>query len=290
MESLTDKLKEYAKECRVDLVGIANIERFKDIPQKNNPSAIFPETKSVIVIGKRITRGTLRGIEEGTQFNTYNLYGYNWLEDRFLSITALKVSEFLEDNKWEAVPLLNLPVQMPAMGIPVKENLPAPNVLIDFDDAAVRTGLGEIGYIRVFLTPEFGPRQRFFLILTDAPLEPTPISKENICDRSKDYKKYCPLKAIDTDKEEILEICEKKMKVATIDYSKCMNCQNGAFKNNRHPLGTPDRLGAICVRSYLVHLEKNNRLKNTFINQFRKRPTWQILDNKSIIEEGSEIE
>ncbi len=288
MKDFTKPLKTYAKEQGADLIGIAPIERFKGISPEHHPSSIFPEAKSVIVVGRRITRGTLRGIEEGTQFDLYWMYGYNWLEDRFLAMVTFKTSEFLEDHRWEAVPLQNLPPQIPAMGIPVKKGHPAPNVLVDFDDTAVRAGLGEIGYCKIFLSPEFGPRQRFQIILTDAELEPDPVFNGEICDRSKKHREFCPLGAIGTGKE--VDICEKKMLIADIDYKKCSNCKNGAVENRCHPSGNPDRLGAVCVRSCLEYLEKNNKLKSKFKNPFRKRTAWKVKGDMKILEEGSDIE
>ncbi|MBA7543533.1 Epoxyqueuosine reductase [subsurface metagenome] len=190
-----EKIKEFAKQTGADLIGIANIERFKDIPAQHNPASIFPEAKSIIVIGRRITRGSLRGVEEGTQFQLYSIYGYDWLENRFLAMITFKVAEFLEDNRSEAVPLPNLPPQIPPMGIATRDNQPKPNVMLDFDDAAVRAGLGEIGFCGVLLTPEFGPRQRFQMILTDAELEPNPILKEKICDKCMECVKHCPTDA-----------------------------------------------------------------------------------------------
>ncbi len=47
--------------------------------------------------------------------------------------------------------------------------------------AATRAGLGEFGYNNVVLTPQFGPRQRFNSIVTDAPLIPDPLIGEPIC-------------------------------------------------------------------------------------------------------------
>lgn len=286
----SNELKKYARERGADLIGIANIERFDGIPKERHPASIFPEVKSVIIIGKRITRGVIRGIEEGTQFDTYDLYGYLWLENRFLAMATFKTAEFLEDNAYEAVPLANIPPEAGPMGIPVREGLPAPNVLMDFDDAAVRAGLGEIGYCGILLTPEFGPRQRLQIILTDAKLEPTPIYNGEICDRNKKHAVFCPLSAIDTKNEKIVEICGKKMVVADINFRVCADCKNGAVANRYHPAGAPDRLGALCTRSCLAYLEQNGRLTNKFVNPFRKRKPWQLRTNVKILEEGSDIE
>ena len=290
MSDLTREFLAYAKEKRADLVGIAPIERFAGLPPERHPASIFPEVKSVVVVGKRIPRGSLRGVEEGTQFGTYHNYGYGWLEDRFLATTTSMLGEFLEDHRWEAVPLLNLPPEMEPMGVAVVHGRAAPNVLMDMDDAAVRAGLGEIGYLETFVTPQYGPRQRFYAILTDAPLDPTPIFGGTICERSKAFAKFCPLGAIDPNAEKTIEIAGKSMKVAGIDYKICAQCKNGAQPNRRHASGKPDRMAAVCMRSYMAHLEKGGKLENTFVNAFRKRPAWTVHTDRLVSQEGSEIE
>ena len=47
--------------------------------------------------------------------------------------------------------------------------------------AATRAGLGEFGYNNIVLTPQFGPRQRFNSIITEAELVPDPLISEPIC-------------------------------------------------------------------------------------------------------------
>ncbi len=275
MTEFTDLFKEFAKEKRADLIGIAPIERFADAPAEHHPCSIFPETKSVIVIGKRITRGTLRGMEEGTQIELYHQYGLSWLCDRMLAITTIALATFIEDHRWEAVPLQDLPTQVPPSGIAVKPGLPAPNVMIDAKDAAVRAGLGEIGFGGELLTPLFGPRQRLQMILTDAPMTPSSMCEQAVCDRCGACAASCPLGAVGTETE-TLEICGKKMTVAQIDYQQCAKCANGAQRNPYHGSGRPDRLGALCMRSCVDHLERGQRVENTFVNPFRKRAAWQI--------------
>jgi len=261
-----EDIKRFAKEIRIDLLGIADIDRFKDVSAEHNPLSIFPETKSVIVVGRRINRGALRGIEEGTQFANYFIYGRDWLNNRILAMSSFRISEFLEDNGWEAVPLPDLPPEIPPLGVAVRRGQPAPNVMIDMEDAAVRAGLGKIGYCGFFLTPEFGPRQRFQLVLTDLQIEGDPLFRGKVCDYPS-CQGYCPLGAIDS---------------AGIDYTKCNTCKNGASPNPHHYSGKPDRLGAICARSCLDHLERKNVLKNTFHNPFRKRPAWKIIEERKI--------
>ncbi len=279
----TAAFKEYARSVGADLVGIANIERFEDVAPNRHPSSIFPEARSVVMIGKRITRGTLRGVEEGTQFDLYSQYGRDWLNNRFLAMCTFKASEYLEDHGWESVPVPNLPPQVPPMGIPVREGQPAPNVMIDFEDAAVRAGLGEIGFCGVLLTPDFGPRQRVQLIITDAPLDPDPLVEEPICDRCVEKEEACPLGAIEVTAVTERVICGKVMPVARIEYSKCRTCANGAAPNPHYTSGLPDRLAAFCMRTCVDRLEKAGRVKSTFANPFRQRNPWQVITERRII-------
>ena len=131
-----ESLMSVAESLKVDLIGVAPLERFDELPLEKHPRSIFPEAESVIVVGRRITRGTLRGVEEGTNFHGFRTYGYDWLNDRFLATSTFQVASFLEDNGYEAVPLPPLPGDIPAMGTPVRPGLPAPNVLLDMEDVA----------------------------------------------------------------------------------------------------------------------------------------------------------
>jgi hypothetical protein len=69
-------VKEMGKKFGADLVGITSMDRFEGAPQQCDPRFIFPAARSMIVLGFRIPRGTLRGIEEGTYFLAYSAMGY----------------------------------------------------------------------------------------------------------------------------------------------------------------------------------------------------------------------
>ena len=267
------ELEARAREAGADVFGVAEVARFDELPAEKHPRAIFPETRSVIVLGRRIPRGALRGVEEGTNFTIYSMYGNSLLDNNFTSLTTFRVSEFIEDNGWEAVPLPNLPPEVPAMGVRVRPGAPEPNVMLDCDDAAVRAGVGEIGYAGVLLTPEYGPRQRIQVILTDAEIEPSPLLEEAICPRE-GCQALCPLNAMDGERE--LWICGKRMTVAEIDYAACGRCNNGAMPNRWHPAGKPDRIGSVCIRSCVDCLEQAGRVGNTFSGPLRVREAWTV--------------
>ncbi|MDH7568154.1 MAG: 4Fe-4S dicluster domain-containing protein [Armatimonadota bacterium] len=270
------ELKAYARERGADLVGIAPAERFAGLPAERSPLAIFPECRSVVVLGRRILRGALRGVEEGTNFSsTYGFFGFRWLEDNFLARTTYDVTCHIEAQGFEGVPLFGYsPDGMPT-GRPVAPGKPAPNVIVDLDFAAQAAGLGEVGLGEFFLTPEFGPRQRFALVLTDMPLEPDPVRDKSICGDCGACAEACPFGAIDLKRKKRVGVPGHTMEVATVDYSICRACPNGAMMGPGRG-SRPDRLAAACARACLVRLEEAGKCANAFQQSFRKRKPWAL--------------
>ena len=276
MNNLKQKINEALEREGIDLIGFAGKERFASVDATHNPFSIFPEGKTVILLGKRILRGSLRGVEEGTNFGDYRVFGRNWLEDEFLSLACYNLVRVIEDEGWEAVPIFPNPAEIKPTGVSVAEGRPEPNVFPDFDYAAVACGIAEIGFGGLLLTPKYGSRQRFHMIITDAEIEETPLLTKSVCDRCGKCAMSCPYGAIDAENTEIVEICGKQMTVAKIDYDKCRSCKNGACANRFAPYAKPDRVPALCNRTCLHHLEESGLLENQFEEAFRKRDAWVI--------------
>ena len=288
MNQLEALIRDNLKKCNIDIIGFAGKDRFEAVPAQHNPFSIFPEGKTVIMLGKRICRGALRGVEEGTNFGDYRLFGNIWLEDEFLSIACYDLVSLLEDNGYEACPIFPNPSELGPSGVSVAEGRPAPNVYPDFDYAAVACGLGEIGMNGIFLSPEYGSRQRFHMIITDAEIDPSPLFEGQICDRCGKCADACPLGAIDANNTREINVCGKVMTVATVNYEICNTCKNGACKNRFAEIARPDRIAALCNRTCLCHLEENGALGNKFENAFRKREAWQVGGVNSVNERNTE--
>lgn len=280
-QNFKQTIEQAAKRIGIDLIGFASKKRFESVDAQHNPFSIFPEGKTVIMVGKRICRGTLRGIEEGTNFGDYNRFGKNWLEDEFLAVACYDLVSVLEDNGWEACPLFPNPSELGPQGVSVADGRPAPNVYPDFDYAAVACGLGEIGLNGIFLSQKFGPRQRFHMIITDAEIEETPLFEGTICDACGKCASSCPLGAIDVNNTKEIDICGKKMTVADINYDVCRSCQNGACPNRLAKNAKPDRIAALCNRTCICHLEEADTLDNKFENTFRQREEWSVGESKN---------
>jgi NAD-dependent dihydropyrimidine dehydrogenase PreA subunit len=83
-------------------------------------------------------------------------------------------------------------------------------------------GLGEIGYSKMFLTPEFGPRQRLGVILTELELEPDPIyNGPQLCNRCMACVRDCPGQCIPADKTVKVTVAGHDLEWADVDMSKC---------------------------------------------------------------------
>ena len=286
-QSFKTAVENAAKKIGIDMIGFASKSRFEGVDAQHNPFSIFPEAKTVIMLGKRICRGALRGVEEGTNFGDYSSFGVKWLEDEFLAIACYDLVNYLEDNGYEACPVFPNPTELAPQGVAVADGRPAPNVYPDFDYAAVACGLGEIGLNGIFLSEKYGSRQRFHMIITDAEIEESPLLERSICDGCGECAKSCPLGAIDLENASEINVCGKVMKVAKIGYELCKICKNGAKKNRLAEKARPDRIAALCNRCCICHLEENKRLENQFETPFRKREAWRVDEKGRVIKSDS---
>ena len=203
---LTSKMiKQAAFEAGADLCGIGPMSRFKGAPDVMNPSFLFPQAKSCIAMAFRIPRGVQRGIEEGTQFYQYPSMAYGGINEIHAPAVLYHVGKVIEDAGYEAFVYRNtgargavsdmdgspgntlspeeqIEISKHAKGKTahhrsvqftraVEEGKQPPDLQFQFRLAAVACGLGEIGWSKMLLTPEFGPLQRVAFIFTDAELE-----------------------------------------------------------------------------------------------------------------------
>ena len=187
-------IKEYAlNELGVDKIGIANIERFNTAPEFTDPKQVMPRCKSVIVFIMRVPRGCYRGIEEGTHWPSYTVFGYTGIA-RQLVQKGYALSKYIEKNTGYEATIITSATTVPERG-PRGNKIPGKarrEVSVHHRFAAFLAGLGEIGYSKVFLTEEFGPRQRIGVVLTELELEPDPIPEPHICDRCGACVRACP--------------------------------------------------------------------------------------------------
>ena len=289
------EVKAKAKELGADLVGISPMDRWEGVDKQKDPRYIFPGAKSMIVFAFRIPRGSLRGVEEGTHFLNYQSMGYAALNQIYGPMVLWGMTQFMEDHGYEAVPMANInggDAVNPVTGNfrkgwsrPVAPGKPYPDVSPDFRVAAYLAGLGEFGWSRVFLTPEFGPRQRFAIMLTDAELEPDPIFEGHICDHCMECVKNCHGGAIHPTETESFTLAGHTQTWGKHNECACaQSFRYGGLGEELNPFdgdyprtfgyGRATEGSCGCVRACMVHLEAKKKLVREFREPFRK-PDWK---------------
>jgi epoxyqueuosine reductase QueG len=68
--------------------------------------------------------------------------------------------------------------------------------LFSYKHAAELAGLGTIGRHSLLINPDFGPRLRLACLLTEAPLEPSPVARKDYCVECDACIRACPAKAL----------------------------------------------------------------------------------------------
>ncbi|MBO7147850.1 MAG: hypothetical protein J6W81_08895 [Lentisphaeria bacterium] len=238
------EIKEAARSLGADLVGIAPVERFEGMPEISDPRTFVPETRSVIAVGYRILRGSLRGVEEGTNFSSiYGFFGATYMEKMYMSRMVYDLCCMIENSGAVAAPVLSC-------------RCADQSFVPDYKEYAHAAGLGSTGKGGFFLTPEYGHRQRLAFIFTSLELEGDEVIECDFCKDCDACIKACPLGAYKADN--------------SLDLNLCRQCQNGA---KVIPNEEVDRCASVCARACMVALE--DKIGNRFHAKFRKRSVWQ---------------
>ncbi|NLG37315.1 MAG: 4Fe-4S binding protein [Clostridiales bacterium] len=260
MSDFSAIIAERAREFGADIVGFADIGRFSGADPAHDPRRIFPQARSVIGLGFRMLRGAMRGIEEGSTYYQYTTMAIESVEEVVIPRTLLRLSGFLEDSGWEAVPQRRHPLIMaetdatnPEQDYRAIVRGVTGEVQMDFRQAAIACGLGEIGLSGSVLTDRFGPLQRFCFILTNAPLTPDPIPEPHLCDGCGECMAACPGGAYSGDTESV-SFAGRQYPVRRLDTWQCAAYYKGASRG-RNPFMPPDAYAGIPGREAILRGE-----------------------------------
>ena len=204
-------------------------------------------------------------------------FGFYKHEDVFLSKTTYDVNLWIEARGFEGVPLFAYDSKGRSAGVPVAPGKPAPNVLLNYRIIAQAAGLGETGLHGLFLTPEFGVRQRFAMLLTDADIEPDKPFAPRICDDCGKCVAECPLGALDASNAAAFGAPGCERAVAGRDNAMCLRCKNGAVQTNEGRFNAVERMAASCSRACIAALEGRGATSERFNGRFRQSaPLWTV--------------
>ncbi len=230
MSITKEQIKELAKSLGMGMCGVAGVDRFETSPEGRNPRDVLPGCKSVIVVGAPLLDGVIqsnfRAFEDGRRDlkGVYGTYGYALIPNFELTYVCYAVARYIERNSGN--------VAMPCSTGPMMNG-----VQISIRHAAVAAGLGQFGYMSIVLTPEYGPRVRFGVILTTLELEPDPMyDGPQLCEPAKCgiCAKVCPTGAIrepGTHDLEHVEMGGKKFTYTHVHFPKCRKALQAMTKD-----------------------------------------------------------
>jgi len=149
-------------------------------PPEFRPQAIWPEVKSVIVIGIPVS---LPVIETAPSI---------WYHELYRTVNTLLDSSTYRMTA-QGIPSIAVPRDGYGSIGGLKER---PVAFFSHRHAAYLAGLGTFGINNMLLTPQFGPRVRFASIFTTAEIQPNPVMEEDLCIHCMRCAKVCPVNAI----------------------------------------------------------------------------------------------
>ena len=191
---LTAQIKDISLALGADLIGFANIERFASAPAKMSPRGILPSAKTVIVCAMHHPDATIE-LEGGEHGLSHQMESYNvqMVMNNKLDHLSFTLAHYLDELGYATVPIVSSNIwryntykELTAVFAPDMSHI----------YASVCAGLTEMGFNGIALSPEYGPRNRFVSVITDAALEPTPLLPGGtLCDRCGECIRCCPTDA-----------------------------------------------------------------------------------------------
>ena len=190
-DEIRNQVTNMCRDLDIPLIGFTPADRWDNppfepwVPEEFRPKAIFPEARTVIVLGLPVS---LPILETAPSIHYHELYR---TVNSLLDMHGYRIAE--------AITRLGYPsIWIPrdgygSIGI-LKEK---PVAFFSHRHAAYLAGLGTFGVNNMLLTPEFGPRVRFVSIFTAAKILPDEIHGENLCTRCMQCVNACPVKALD---------------------------------------------------------------------------------------------
>lgn len=218
--NLKEAIKQYAYELGADLIGIGDIDRCRHAPIMMSPQGVFPGAKTVVVMGIHHPDAC---IELGGEQHPQDIgpYSVQYLMNSRLDEMSYRMATFLEEQGCGAIPICSSNIwrynsykDLKAVFAPDVSNIYMPVV----------AGLADMGYNGLALTPEYGARNRFITIITDAEVEPDPlIPPGTICDNCMLCRKHCPSQALskEIDGDKILKVGDYEYRFANKNLWRC---------------------------------------------------------------------
>ncbi len=189
-QSIQDEILHRCGELDVPLAGFAPVDAWDDppfepwVPEEFRPRAIYPETRTVIVIGMPVF---LPILETSPSIAYHELYR---TVNSLLDMNAYRIAYLLNGRGFPSIPITRDGYGSITI---LKEK---PVAFFSHRHAAYLAGLGTFGVNNMLLTPEFGPRARFASVFTAAEIPPGRAMEGSLCIQCMRCRDACPADAL----------------------------------------------------------------------------------------------
>jgi epoxyqueuosine reductase len=186
--SLTQEVKQKAKEAGFALVGVAKPDALCDLPygwvgritNLRPAEELMPNVKSILLLGLKVRNRALNLAVSSPDWK-----GYGMPSPTEQSEDYQFYYEVLKNKAWQVVDYL------------VRRGYDAAfSFKVPLTTAAVKCGLGCQGKNTLLISADFGPRIRLIAVLTNAELDADKPYVKNLCENCQKCVEACPTKAL----------------------------------------------------------------------------------------------
>lgn len=186
-----DFMQEMKTELDVNLLGVASFEVPISPRLKEAATSLLPGAKSMVAVGKEVYKEVVallkpcKGAGEAEYGDLLGPHG-EYINGR-LTRAVYELAGLFRKDGYRSLPL-------PATGCPTDQRFL--KAIFSYKHAAELAGLGSIGRHSLLITPEYGPRVKLACLLTEAPLEASPVSNKDYCVNCDACIRECPAEAL----------------------------------------------------------------------------------------------
>ncbi len=185
------KVQESLAKLEVDLVGVASLRDLKTTTLGKAALKLLPSARSIVVVAMEIYPEFLELTSPERTMGSANL---NDLYRRHTDILAGRLTgavyNIARESRKAGLKAMPLPAEGPCVDGRFLE------AIISYKHAAEAAGLGKIGMSSLLVTPQFGPRIRLALCLTEASLKSTANGDPGACRYCNVCIAKCPAHAL----------------------------------------------------------------------------------------------
>lgn len=186
-------IQEMKKKLNLELLGVASVDASPSRELTNKVASLLPRAKSVLVLGKEVHQEVVALLSPSKEAGEAELGELLKPHGDFLNGQLTRASyelgNFFQKEGYRSLIL-------PAAGCPMDQK--SLTAIFSYKHAAYFAGLGSLGKHSLLITQEHGPRVRLACLLTEAPLEASPLVDKNYCVDCDACIRACPAQALQT--------------------------------------------------------------------------------------------